>query len=415
MRRVSTDMPNTDMQYYLRRQEDAIQNLQSQIASGNKLTLPRTDPLAATHAVRYESYLARLERFENNTLYAKDHFNQIDIYLQRAVDVMQRIRELAVTGANGIYRQEDTRNMAAEVNELLKELVSISNAVGPDGKQLFAGEKAFTEPFRIVEGTVEGGGETLVVNVEYRGAGPARKAEISERTYTELDIGGGEAFWAERMQIYSGVNASNWRSAGDGAFYVDGYEIQVRTGDTLPAIVAKINDSGAPVKASVDPETRGLVLTGTNPHLIRVEDKQGSGTMEELGIIQANNDPSAPNWSPDARVSGGSLFDMVIRLRDAMYRGDQNFIGGLGIGGIDMALNNLETRLTDIGSRQERAMVTWQRLNDEIPNIEAMLAREASVNMITAATELSMMQFAHTATLQTAAKIIPPTLLDFLR
>jgi flagellar hook-associated protein 3 FlgL len=98
-----------------------------------------------------------------------------------------------------------------------------------------------------------------------------------------------------------------------------------------------------------------------------------------------------------------------------MYRGDQNFIGGLGIGGIDMALNNLAPRLTDIGSRQERAMVTWQRLNDEIPNIEAMLAREASVNMITAATELSMMQFAHTATLQTAAKIIPPTLLDFLR
>jgi len=415
MRRVSTDMPNTDMQYYLRRQEDAIQNMTSQIASGNKLTLPRTDPLAATHAVRYESYLARLERFESNTLYAKDHFNQIDIYLQRAVDVMQRIRELAVTGANGIYRQEDTRNMAAEVNELLKELVSISNAVGPDGKQLFAGEKAFTEPFRIVEGTVEGGGETLVVNVEYRGAGPARKAEISERTYTELDIGGGEAFWAERMQIYSGVNATNWRSAGDGAFYVDGYEIPVRTGDTLPAIVAKINESGAPVKASVDPETRGLVLTGTNPHLIRIEDGQGSRTMEELGIIEANNDPSAPNWSPGARVAGGSLFDMVIRLRDAMYRGDQNFIGGLGIGGIDLALNNLETRLTDIGSRQERAMVTWQRLNDEIPNIEAMLAREASVNMITAATELSMMQFAHTATLQTAAKIIPPTLLDFLR
>jgi flagellar hook-associated protein 3 FlgL len=415
MRRVSTDMPNTDMQYYLRRQEDAIQNMTSQIASGNKLTLPRNDPLAATHAVRYESYLARLERFESNTLYAKDHFNQIDIYLQRAVDVMQRIRELAVTGANGIYRQEDTRNMAAEVNELLKELVSISNAVGPDGKQLFAGEKAFTEPFRIVEGTVEGGGETLVVNVEYRGAGPARKAEISEKTYTELDIGGGEAFWAERMQIYSGINATNWRSAEDGAFYVDGYEIPVRTGDTLPAIVAKINDSGAPVKASVDPETRGLVLTGTNPHLIRVEDKQGSRTMEELGIIQANNDPSAPNWSPGARVAGGSLFDMVIRLRDAMYRGDQNFIGGLGIGGIDMALNNLETRLTDIGSRQERAMATWMRLNDEIPNIEAMLAREASVNMITAATELSMMQFAHTATLQTAAKIIPPTLLDFLR
>jgi flagellar hook-associated protein 3 FlgL len=415
MRRVSTDMPNTDMQYYLRRQEDNLHNLTTQLATGNKLNQLRDDPLAASHAVRYESYLARLERFESNTLYAKDHFNQIDIYLQRAVDVMQRIRELALTGANGIYGKEDSRGMAVEVNELLKELVSIANAAGPDGKQLFAGDKAFTEPFRIVEGTVEGGGETVIVNVEYRGSGPARRAEISDGTYTELDIGGGEAFWAEKMQIFSGTDASAWRAAEDGAFYVDGYEIPVRAGDTLPAIVAKINESGAAVKASVDPETRGLMLTGTNPHLIRMEDKQGSRTLEELGIIQFNSDPSAPNWAPSTRVAGGSVFDMVIRLRNALFRADHMFIGGLGINGIDLAMQNMESRLADVGSRQERAMTAWARLNQEIPNVTAMLAREASVNMIDAATDLGMMDFAHKAALQTAAKIIPPTLLDFLR
>jgi flagellar hook-associated protein 3 FlgL len=408
-------MPNTDMQYYLRRQEDNLQSIQSKIASGNRLDRLRDDPLAATHAVRYESYLARLERFENNVLYAQDHYNQIDIYLHRAVDVMQRIRELAVTGANGIYTKEDTRNMGVEINELLKELVSISNTTGPDGKRLFAGDKAFTEPFRIVEGTVDGGGETLVVNVEYRGSGPARNAEISDNTYAVLDIGGGEAFWAERMQIFSRVDASAWRAREDGAFYVDGYEVPVRAGDTLPAVVAKINESGAPVKASVDPETRGLVITGTNPHLIRMEDKQGSSALEELGIIQLNNDPSAPNWSPSARVAGGSAFDMVIRLRNALYRGDRDFIGGLGINGIDLALMNLETRLTEVGSRQERAVAAWTRLNQEIPNISSMIARESAVNMIDAATDLSMIDFAHKAALQTAAKIIPPSLLDFLR
>jgi flagellar hook-associated protein 3 FlgL len=408
-------MPNTDMQYYLRRQEESLSNIQNKITSGSRINELRDDPLAASHAVRYESYLARLERFESNTLYARDHYNQVDIYLQRAVDVLQRIRELAVTGANGIYRKEDTRNIAAEVNELLKEVVSIANTAGPDGKQLFAGDKAFTEPFRIVEGTVEGGGETMVVDVEYRGSGPARKTEISEGTYAELDIGGGEAFWAERMQIFSQVNATNWRAAEDGAFYIDGYEIPVRAGDTLPAVVAKINESGAAVKASVDPGTRGLMIVGTNPHLIRMEDKQGSRTLEELGIIQRNNDPSAPNWSPSARVAGGSVFDMIIRLRDGLLRGDQDFVGSLGIGGIDLALGNLETRLTDIGSRQERSMMAWNRLNQEIPNVTEMLARESSVNMIDAVTELGMMDFAHKAALQTAARIIPPTLLDFLR
>ena len=415
MRRVSTDMPNTDMQYYLRRQEDSLANLQNKISSGNRINELRDDPLAASHAVRYQSYLARLERYENNTLYAKDHYNQVDIYLQRAVDVMQRVRELAVTGANGVYSREDTQNIASEVNELLKELVSISNATGPDGNRLFAGDKAFTEPFRIVEGTVDGAGDSIVVNVEYRGSGPARSTEISDGTYADLDIGGGEAFWAERMQIFSNLDASSWRAAEDGAFYIDGYEIPVRAGDTLPAVVAKINDSGAPVKASVDPESRGLVVTGTNPHLIRMEDRQGSRTLEELGMIQPNNDPYAPNWSPSARVAGGSVFDMVIRLRDSLFRGDHDFIGSLGIGGIDLALGNLEAKLTDIGSRQERAMMTWSRLNQEIPNVTSMLARESAVNMIDAATDLGMMDFAHKAALETAAKIIPPTLLDFLR
>ena len=415
MRRVSTDMPNTDMQYYLRRQEDALQNLQSKIASGNRLNQLRDDPLAASHAVRHQSYLARLERFEANALYAKDHFNQIDIYLQRGLDVLHRIRELAVTGAHGIYTSEDTRHMAIEVNELLKELVSISNAAGPDGKQLFAGDRAFTEPFRIVEGTVEGWGEMLVVNVEYRGSGPDRRAEISEGSHTNLDIGGGEAFWAERMQIFSQVDASQWRATENGAFFINGHEIPVMMGDTLPSVVARINDSGASVRASVDPETRGLVITGTHPHLIRMVDKQGSNTLEELGIIQFNNDPAAPNWSPSARVAGGSVFDMVIRLRDGLFRGDTMFIGGLGVSGIDLALDNMRTRLTDIGSRQERVMMAWQRLNDEIPNVTAMVARESSVNMINAATDLGMMDFAHRAALQTASKIIPPTLLDFLR
>ena len=132
MRRVSTDMPNTDIQFFLRRQEDAMQNLQNQISSQNRLNRLRDDPLAASRAVRYQSFLTRLERFESNTLYARDHFNQIDIYLQRSVDVLQRIRELAVTGAHGTFTPDDTRHMAVEVNELMKELVSIANARGPD-------------------------------------------------------------------------------------------------------------------------------------------------------------------------------------------------------------------------------------------------------------------------------------------
>ena len=417
MPRISTDMPNTDSQFYLRRQESRLAKLQSQVGSQNKIHELRDDPLAAAHTVRYESYLARLERFEQNAQYAKDHYNVAYAYMNETMGVMQRVRELAVQGSNGIYSPDDLKLMAVEVNELVKEMVSLSNTVGPDGKQLFAGDKAFTEPFRIVEGTIDGGNESVVVRVEYRGAGASRRSEISERSYTDLDIGGGEMFWAEKMQIFSSIDGSNYRVNTAGVMFIDGEEIKVSPGDTLPAIVAKINDSGAPVKAFIDPETRGLVLEGTNPHLIRAEDgAEGATVLRDLGIIRGNMENNAPNWdTARSRVSGGSVFDMLIRLRDAMYRGDQDFIGSQGIAGMDLAIGNITTRIADIGSRQERVETVWQRINQEIPNVTAHIARESSVDMTDAATDLKMLDFVHKASLQSAARIIPPTLLDFLR
>jgi flagellar hook-associated protein 3 FlgL len=410
-------MPNVDSQFYLRRHEEKLAKMQSQIASESRIHELRDDPLAASHAVRYESYLARLERFEKNTQYAKDHYNLAYSYMNEAVSVMQRVRELAVQGANGTYAPEDLKLMGVEVNELIKELASLANTVGPDGNQLFAGDKAFTEPFRLVEGTIDNGNESVVVRVEYRGAGASRRTEVSDHAYIDLDLGGGEVFWAEKMQIFSNVNASNYRVTTAGSFFIDGAEIKVNPGDTLPSIVAKINDSPAPVKAFIDPETRGLALEGTNPHLIRAEDSVGGATvLKDLGIIQGNMENNAPNWDTvRSRVSGGSTFDMFIRLRDAMFRGDHDFIGSQGIAGMDFAIGNMTTRIADIGSRQERAETVWQRINREIPDVQTYLAREASINMTDAATDLKMLDFAHKASLQSAARILPPTLLDFLR
>jgi flagellar hook-associated protein 3 FlgL len=59
--------------------------------------------------------------------------------------------------------------------------------------------------------------------------------------------------------------------------------------------------------------------------------------------------------------------------------------------------------------------MTWKRLNQEIPDVTARLSRETGLDFATAAMELAQMDFAHKASLQVAAKILPTTLLDFLR
>jgi flagellar hook-associated protein 3 FlgL len=210
----------------------------------------------------------------------------------------------------------------------------------------------------------------------------------------------------------------------DTSIFVDGIEIKLTQGDSAAAIAAKINDSAAAVKASIDPVTRGLNLEATGAHHLRLEDAyhnedgrrvEDSSVLQDLGLIKANAAEGAPNWADGARVSGGSLFDMVIRLRDALFRGDTEFIGGQGIGGVDLAMENLRTRLADIGSRAERAEQSWLKLNIEIPNVSEMLSREAGLDMASAAVEFGQMEFAHKAALQTTAKIVPQTLLDYLR
>ena len=85
MKRIATNMPNDDMQFALRRQEQNLARIQSQMGKQTRIHELRDDPLAASLAVRYQSYLSRLERFEANTKYAQNHLRQADIYLHHAI------------------------------------------------------------------------------------------------------------------------------------------------------------------------------------------------------------------------------------------------------------------------------------------------------------------------------------------
>ena len=78
-------------------------------------------------------------------------------------------------------------------------------------------------------------------------------------------------------------------------------------------------------------------------------------------------------------------------------------------------MDNLQARIADLGSRAERVESTWKRLNEEIPNVQETISRETGLDLASAAMTLGMMDMAHKAALQTAAKILPVTLLDFLR
>ena len=414
MRRVSSQMNNMDVQSNLRLQESRLNKINNQVGSQRRIQELRDDPIAAGHLVRYQSYLKRVENFEKNAAELSDMFIVREGYMSSSLEVLHRVRELAVTGANGIYGEEDLKNMAAEVDELLKELIQNANAVSEDGRSLFAGTHTKTLPFEVELGNVAGSAVPLIETVRYNGNIEPIQVEVDEHKYLTTDNAGNKTFWAEAQQLFGARDASSWQAAADGFISVDGVSIKINAGDNVYTLASKINDSGAAVKAEIDPVTSGLNLTTTDARQLWLEDIEGT-TFTDLGIIKGPEQKPPYNLANGVRLSGGSVFDTVIALRDALLSGDQEAIGGRVLGGIDNGLNNLVNRIAKSGSEYERAKLNFTRNGQTALNVTGHISREGDIDISKAATDMRMMDYTHQATLSTAAKLYSSTLLNYLR
>lgn len=413
MTRVSTGMMNNDIQNNLRLQESRQNRINGQLSSQQRLQSLREDPLVAGHLVRYQSYLGRVQTFEKNAQVLTDRFSLTEGYMDQSLEIMHRVRELAVAGATGTYTPDDLKNMASEVDELLEELVQNANATGPDGNSLFAGTRTNRQAFDVEMGTVAGSGSPKITQVRYNGNVDINKIEVDEGAYLETQSAGNRIFWSQPQELYSMRDASSYRVAEDGVISVDDREIRLSAGDNVYSIVAKINDSGAAVKASIDPVSFGLNLQTTDSRQLWLQDLSGT-VLQDLGLIKDASQHPPYNISDNVQLSGGSLFDSVIALRDAMLTGDQEAIGGRVLGEIDGSVNNLVSRLAQTGAEYERAVQNISRNSATALNVTSMISREGDLDFTKAVTDMKMMDYVREATLSTAGKLYSSSLLDYM-
>ena len=411
MHRISSQFNNTDTQYQLRKQEVRQAMANRQIGTQSRIGQLRDDPIAAGHLVRYQSYLGRVEQFEQTLA---DQYNVREGYINQNLQIMQRVRELAVNGATGTNTNEDLKNMAVEVNELLKEIIQNANAVGPDGNTLFAGTRTKGTAFDVVMGNIPGSNEELIEKVNYQGNVGTNRIEVDENAYLTVDNSGNKTFWAEPQQLMGQRDLSAWQALEDSTIVVDGVEIAIKSGDNIYAVAAKINDSGVAIKASIDPVTNGLNLVTTDSHQIWLEDKNGSA-LSDMGMIKDSSQFPPYNVGESVKVSGGSLFDAVISLRDAMLKGDHEAIGSRVLGTLDSGINNLTTRLAKNGSDYERAMNNIQRNQTTEVNVTQLVSREGDIDITKAITDLKMMEYVNQATMSNAGKMYQSSLLNYMR
>ena len=230
----------------------------------------------------------------------------------------------------------------------------------------------------------------------------------------DVDNSGSKTFWAEPQRLMGQRDLTQWQAKGDNVINVDGIDIKVNAGDNIYAVIAKINDSGAAVKASLDPVSRGLNLETTDAHQIWLQDREGA-TFQELGFIKDKSQLPPYNLTGNVSVSGGSVFDTVIALRDSMLKGDTEAIGTRVLGSIDQGISNMTTRLAKVGSDYERAQNNVMRSQTTALNVTQLVSREGDIDITHALIDIKTLENINQATLSNAGKMYSSTLLNYLR
>lgn len=412
MIRVSSNMMGDNLININRKNSEKLLNAQNSIATGLKHRVPREGPVEVSHTIEYRRVLFELGQYEKNIDDGLARINMAEGALASATEILQRIRELGVQGANGIYTAQDRAKIATEIDELLRELITIANTKFK-GKALFGGNETLEDPFKVRTAFSKAAGRDVIDTVEYYGDLGRQKREIAQGDTLSINVPGNELFWAENSSLFSSVDARNYVVGRDSKVLINGVPVVFKAGDNIEMIVNRINNAPVPVRASVNRMNGGIILETSSARDIWVQDVEGSTVMQDIGVVSGPNPPK--NLSPTARFFGGTLFDMVIRLRDSLYMNDAEDAGSRALGGMDLAIENLLKYRTDLGAKSSRLEIVKSRITQDKTNIEDILSKNEDVDITEAVTRLKMLEVAHRAALGVTARVIQPTLLDFLR
>ena len=112
--------------------------------------------------------------------------------------------------------------------------------------------------------------------------------------------------------------------------------------------------------------------------------------------------------------SGGDVFAAVKNLATAIRAGNSNSID-TALTALDARTTTVQARLGEIGARTQR-ITTMKDRNDSVGlTLKSDLSAAEDLDLPKAVLEMQMRQTAYQAALQTTAKVIQPSLLDFLK
>ena len=166
-----------------------ISNLQNKIATGKQLELPSDNPVSFSDAARYKHQLAKLEQYGRNIDNVNQRLSAEESTLSQFANVLTRVQELAIQGANDTLSPEDRKSIALEIDLLRDELIGLANSKDNLGGAVFGGYRTSGEVFvKRDNGGVDYVGDTNIAQVEVAEGIFAPSSNNGQATFMQVSV-----------------------------------------------------------------------------------------------------------------------------------------------------------------------------------------------------------------------------------
>lgn len=191
--RISTNLLFQTGLDHLNRQQAQMLHSFKQAASGQRITAPSDDPLAASQTINLSQSLAQQNRFAENRGVLKQNLRIEENILDSVTSQLQEVKSRLIEVGNGALSDADRHTLADVLQHARDNLFELANSTDGNGHYLFSGH-ASSKPAFIRDGNGQ---------VHYAGDDGQRLIQADSVRQIAAADSGRQVF----MQAYSGNKA----------------------------------------------------------------------------------------------------------------------------------------------------------------------------------------------------------------
>lgn len=351
-------------------QQSQLNHIQQELSTGRSIVTPSDNPAGAAQALGLQSAIDTNSQYQSNGNAATASLNLEQSTLTQAINVLQSVRTLTLQGNNGTQSNQSRASIATQVNQELKQLLSLSNTQDSNGNYIFAGSKTNTQPFS----------ENASGGFTYAGDAAQHFVQIDSSRQIATNDPGSNVF----KEIPAG-NGTFTVSTGTPATATTPAVANTGSGVAGPGSVTNISDyhGGTYTIKFTGPKTydvysgsasTGTLISSNNTYTsgsaIKITDNT-SGTPASKGIeVTITGSPAANDTFTLAPSGQQSVFQTLQSIANSLNTPTANSPPAATalhntlnqqLASLDQALNNMVNVQASVGSRQS-AITSQQTL-----------------------------------------------------